>query len=80
MESIAVFIIYAVINFGDVIITQEFKPISFKSKERCEAYLHLNAEAINMSLIDHFETLGKPKSTVLEVGCLDKTKFVWEET
>ena len=80
MESIAVFIIYAVINFGDVIITQEFKPISFKSQEKCEAYLHLNAEAINMSLIDHFETLGKPKSTVLEVGCLNKTKFVWKET
>jgi len=80
MESIAVFIIYAVINFGDVIITQEFKPISFKSQEKCEAYLHLNSEAINMSLIDHFETLGKPKSTVLEVGCLNKTKFVWKET
>ena len=80
MESIAVFIIYAVINFGDVILTQEFKPIQFKDKEKCEAYLNLNAEAINMSLIDHFETLGKPKSTVLEVGCLNKTKFVWKET
>ena len=80
MESIAVFIIYAVINFGDVILTQEFKPIQFKDKEKCIAYLNLNAEAINMSLIDHFETLGKPKSTVLEVGCLDRTRFVWEET
>ena len=57
MESIAVFIIYAVINFGDVILTQEFKPIQFKDKEKCIAYLNLNAEAINMSLIDHFETL-----------------------
>ena len=80
MESIAVFIIYAVINFGDVILTQEFKPIQFKDKEKCIAYLNLNAEAINMSLIDHFETLGKPNSTVLEVGCLDRTRFIWEET
>ena len=80
MESIAIYIIYAVINFGDIIITQEFKPIQFKEKEKCEAYLHLNAEAINMSLIDHFETLGKDKSTVLVVGCLDKTRFIWEET
>tara|TARA_A200000159_G_scaffold80280_1_gene74372 strand:+ start:1440 stop:1682 length:243 start_codon:yes stop_codon:yes gene_type:complete len=80
MESIAVFIIYAVINFGDVILTQEFKPIQFKDKEKCIAYLNLNAEAINMSLIDHFETLGRPNSTVLEVGCLDRTRFVWEET
>jgi len=80
MESIAIYIIYAVINFGDVIITQEFKPISFKSQEQCEAYLHLNSEPINLSLQDHFNKLGKPKSQVLQVGCINKTQFVWKET
>ena len=80
MESIAIYIIYAVINFGDVIITQEFKPISFKSQEQCKAYLHLNSEPINLSLQDHFNKLGKPKSQVLQVGCVDKMQFVWKET
>ncbi len=80
MESIAVYIIYAVINFQDAIITQEFKPIRFKTQEECTAYLELNREPINFSLQEHLKNIDEPLARVLEVNCGDRNAFIWEQT
>ena len=72
-------VIYATIILNNVIGVIEYKAELFKDNEECIAYLQTYNDHINKTLKEHLDKKEKG-STVLYIGCSDRSKFVQEGT
>ena len=72
-------VIYATIILNNVIGVIEYKAELFKNNEECIAYLQTYNDHINKTLKEHLDKKEKG-STVLYIGCSDRSKFVQEGT
>ena len=72
-----VIVIYATIILNNVIGVIEYKGELFKDNEECIAYLQTYNDHINKTLKEHLDKKEKG-STVLYIGCSDRSKFVQE--
>ena len=74
-----VIVIYATIILNNVIGVIEYKAELFKDNEECITYLQTYNDHINKTLKEHLDKKEKG-STVLYIGCSDRSKFVQEGT
>jgi len=72
-------VIYATIILNNVIGVIEYKGELFKDNEECITYLQTYNDHINKTLKEHLDKKEKG-STVLYIGCSDRSKFVQEGT
>ena len=72
-------VIYATIILNNVIGVIEYKAELFKDNEECITYLQTYNDHINKTLKEHLDKKEKG-STVLYIGCSDRSKFVQEGT
>ena len=72
-------VIYATIILNNVIGVIEYKGELFKDNEECITYLQTYNDHINKTLKEHLDKKEKG-STVLYIGCSERSKFVQEGT
>jgi hypothetical protein len=72
-------VIYATIILNNVIGVIEYKGELFKDNQECITYLQTYNDHINKTLKEHLDKKEKG-STVLYIGCSDRSKFVQEGT
>ena len=75
----SVFIIYATVLASNMVHMIEYKGASFKTQTDCIQYLQQQNTHINLTLQQHLKK-KEPNSTVLFIGCSERSKLPNNDT